>query len=57
MVLLVGPRQAGKTTLAHTTLGGGQVHYFDAENPTDRVRMSDPLGHTLLKPNTRASHW
>lgn len=43
VVLLVGPRQAGKTTLAHTTLGGDQVHYFDAENPTDRVRMSDPL--------------
>lgn len=42
VVLLVGPRQAGKTTLARELLGVGD-HYFDAENPTDLVQLRDPM--------------
>lgn len=33
VVLILGPRQCGKTTLARSRLGGG---YFDLERPTDR---------------------
>jgi uncharacterized protein len=34
-VALVGPRQAGKTTLARVLVG----RYFDLENPQDRLRL------------------
>ncbi len=45
VVLLVGPRQAGKTTLARHAMGfdQGPVHFLDAENPRDLSRLSDPL--------------
>jgi len=33
-VLLVGPRQVGKTTLARTFLAANRPNYFDLENPT-----------------------
>lgn len=36
-VALLGPRQAGKTTLAKTFPGHG--HYFDLEQPQERLRL------------------
>lgn len=36
---IVGPRQAGKTTLAREFAGD---HYFDLENPRDVVLLSEP---------------
>lgn len=42
-VALIGPRQAGKTTLAHQLLdelGGG--HYLDLERPSHRDRLAHP---------------
>ena len=36
-VALVGPRQAGKTTLAHAL----RAVYFDLEQPPDRVWLRD----------------
>src|SRR4051794_38531688 len=45
VVLLVGPRQAGKTTLAREALADvdGEAHFLDAQNPRDLARLSDPL--------------
>jgi uncharacterized protein len=43
-VVLIGPRQAGKTTLAHAVAGqlGSQAVYLDLELPSDRAKLSDP---------------
>lgn len=41
-VVLVGPRQVGKTTLALTIGGQRNAIYLDLENPDDRIRLSDP---------------
>jgi len=38
---LLGPRQCGKTTLAHQLEAGS---YFDMENPRDWARMENPQG-------------
>ena len=45
VVGLLGPRQVGKTTLAHAVAGrvGGQVHRFDLESSADLARLGDPL--------------
>lgn len=46
IVALLGPRQCGKTTLAHHYFKknkGTADHYFDLENPHDLARLSDPL--------------
>lgn len=43
-VALTGPRQCGKTTLAHQlaeTLGKPCL-YLDLENATDRLKLTDP---------------
>lgn len=42
-VVLVGPRQAGKTTLARRFLGPDSPRYFDLENPLDASRLGEPL--------------
>ena len=42
-VVLLGPRQVGKTTLARHYLSPGHANYFDLENPRDRARLNDPL--------------
>ena len=36
---ILGPRQSGKTTLAHEF---DSQHFFDLENPTDHSMLSDP---------------
>lgn len=35
---ILGPRQSGKTTIAHQL---GASHYFDLENPVDQTMLSD----------------
>jgi predicted AAA+ superfamily ATPase len=43
-VALLGPRQVGKTTLAHTLADelGQQALYLDLELPSDRAKLTDP---------------
>lgn len=44
VVSLVGPRQAGKTTLARMVAeqSTAAVHFFDLESPVDLARLSNP---------------
>lgn len=43
VVALVGPRQAGKTTLARDfAAGAGETHFFDLESPSDLARLANP---------------
>lgn len=42
-VLLTGPRQAGKTTLARHWLTADHPNYFDLESSADLARLADPL--------------
>jgi predicted AAA+ superfamily ATPase len=44
VVALVGPRQAGKTTLAHMLAAAwpGVAHSFDLESPADLARLANP---------------
>jgi len=42
-VLLVGPRQVGKTTLARTFVAAGGANYFDLENPVVAEQFRRPL--------------
>ena len=48
IVLLLGPRQSGKTTLARTLLDEDSVNYFDLEDPGRRAPVEEPL--TALGP-------
>jgi uncharacterized protein len=43
-VVLLGPRQVGKTTLAHTLADepSDQALYLDLELPSDRAKLTDP---------------
>ena len=41
-VVLLGPRQVGKTTLAEAIAGDRESVYLDLENPRDRGKLSDP---------------
>jgi predicted AAA+ superfamily ATPase len=52
VVSLVGPRQAGKTTLARTLASEltEPVHFFDLESPSDLARLSNP--ELALRPLT-----
>jgi hypothetical protein len=43
VVLLVGPRQAGKSTLARVAAGDEPASVFDLENPSHAARLSDPM--------------
>lgn len=47
-VLLLGPRQCGKTTLARALASGRRAEVFDLESPADRQRLAQPL--TALAP-------
>jgi len=52
-VVLLGPRQCGKTTLAKMALARyPRVVYLDLENPADAVRLQDPLAYLALHPET-----
>jgi uncharacterized protein len=42
-VVLTGPRQSGKTTLARGLLDRASPHYFDLENPLDAARLEQPM--------------
>lgn len=42
VVALVGPRQAGKTTLARHLAGERESAFFDLEDPTDHARLALP---------------
>jgi len=48
VVLLAGPRQCGKTTLAREFLSPDDVGYFDLEDPADLERLAEPM--TALRP-------
>jgi predicted AAA+ superfamily ATPase len=41
-VALLGPRQSGKTTLAHAIAEGRKSLYLDLESPLDREKLADP---------------
>jgi len=41
-VVLIGPRQVGKTTLAHAVAEARRSLYLDLESPQDRAKLSDP---------------
>ena len=47
-VVLLGPRQCGKTTLARRLADKSTSNYFDLENPVDLARLSEPM--TALEP-------
>ncbi len=48
VVLLLGPRQCGKTTLAREFGAMHGAEYFDLEAPSDRSRLDQPM--TALEP-------
>jgi len=48
VVLLLGPRQSGKTTLARKFAAQRKAEYFDLESPADRSRLAQPM--TALEP-------
>jgi hypothetical protein len=42
-VVLVGPRQVGKTTLARTFVPAGSANYFDLEDPRVEAQLEAPM--------------
>lgn len=42
-VVLVGPRQSGKTTLARRFVAADSPYYFDLENPLDLARLDETV--------------
>lgn len=48
VVILSGPRQCGKTTLARELLSEDSVNYFDLEEPASLARLDEPM--TALRP-------
>jgi len=42
VVVLTGPRQAGKSTLARTVVAADRASVFDLEDPRDLARLGDP---------------
>ena len=43
IVSLLGPRQAGKTTLARQIAQGRPTHFFDLEDPVSLARLAAPM--------------
>ncbi|MCY3803426.1 MAG: ATP-binding protein [Gammaproteobacteria bacterium] len=52
-VALIGPRQVGKTTLAHQVAAkwASGAKYLDLENPADRRLLSDPAAYLSSYPD------
>jgi len=48
VVLLAGPRQSGKTTLAHEVVDAESLNAFDLEDPASLARLAEPM--TALQP-------
>lgn len=48
VVVLTGPRQCGKTTLARRLLREDSLNYFDLEDPVSLARLDEPM--TALRP-------
>lgn len=48
IILLCGPRQCGKTTLARELVSEESVNYFDLEDPAGLARLDEPM--TALRP-------
>jgi uncharacterized protein len=48
VVVLTGPRQCGKTTLARMLLSEESINYFDLEDPVSLARLDEPM--TSLRP-------
>ncbi len=48
VVVMVGPRQSGKTTLARELLDEDSINYFDLEDPASLARLEEPM--TALRP-------
>lgn len=48
VVVLTGPRQCGKTTLARQLLAEDSINYFDLEDPASLARLDQPM--TALDP-------
>jgi hypothetical protein len=42
IVAILGPRQVGKTTLAHAIARGRRHHFFDLEDPVAAARLTHP---------------
>lgn len=42
-MVLAGPRQSGKTTLARELLAEDSVNYFDLEDPASLARLDEPM--------------
>src|SRR5262245_12562075 len=42
-VVLVGPRQCGKSTLARQFLPADHPNYFDLESPANRLSLAQPM--------------
>jgi predicted AAA+ superfamily ATPase len=40
---LLGPRQVGKSTLAHALTADAAADYLDLENPIDQAKLEDPV--------------
>ena len=43
VVLVLGPRQSGKTTLARGFVKSDSPNYFDLESPSDAARLAEPM--------------
>ncbi len=43
VVVLSGPRQCGKTTLARALLSEESINYFDLEDPVSLARLDEPM--------------
>jgi predicted AAA+ superfamily ATPase len=51
VVVLIGPRQSGKTTAAREIVPPDSINYFDLEDPVSLARLDEPL--TALAPLRR----
>ena len=55
-VILLGPRQVGKTTLALTLAEEQDALYLDLESDADRLKLSDPE-HYLAELRPQLTRW